>query len=291
VSTPARPHPVPAGPLAVRWRAYHLAPQRAGAVSACRVEVENAGTVPWRSANGAGVHVAYHWLDPRGNPIVWSPAYSPLPHAVAPGERAEVPVLIRAPIPYGRYRLALDLVDEGRLWFSEVGNERLELEVDVAPRIERALSVEISDGPAELVALTRAALERQEEPVTVSGNARAFLAPGCAPAPDWSRRVLDAHEDGWAAVAGSIEAAETRLRRRPTELEPWRPGFGRAPNWSRPLLCPSLANEVVHVATWLEPLLGLPTLDTEAFPEPWLCDGRIRVAVARAGRRAGRRPA
>jgi hypothetical protein len=290
VPTPVSPHAVPAGPLAVRWLAYELAPQRAGAVSVCRVEVENAGSVTWRSAGGLGVHVAYHWLDPRGNPIVWSPAYSPLPVSVAPGERADVPVFIRAPIPYGRYRLALDLVDEGRFWFSEVGNERLELDVAVAPRIERLLSVEVADGAEGLVAVTRAALERQEEPVVAMGNARAFLAPGCIPAPDWSRRVLDAHQEGWAAVAGSIDVAERGLRRRrAAELEPWRPGFGRAPNWSRPLLCPSLANEVVHVATWMEPLYGLPMLDTETFPEPWLCDGRIRVAApATAARRAGR---
>jgi hypothetical protein len=293
VSTPAPPHAVPAGPLAVRWLAYDLPPQRAGAVSPCRVELENAGAVTWRSADGLGVHLAYHWLDPRRNPIVWSPAYSPLPHAVAPGERAEVPVLIRAPIPRGRYRLALDLVETGRLWFSDVGNERLELDVDVVPRIARLLSVEIESGPPRLVEQTEAALVRQEEPVVAFGEARGFLAAGSLPAPDWSRRVLDAHEDGWAAVGGSIELTDRgRLRRSAGELEPWRPGFGRAPNWTRPLLCPSLANEVLHVASWLQPLRGLPSLDTETFPEPWMCDGRIRVAAPATARRpAGRPPA
>jgi hypothetical protein len=262
-------------------------------VSLCRIEVENAGLVTWRSVDGRGVHVAYHWLDPRGNPIVWSPAYSPLPHAVEPGDRVDVPVFIRAPIPPGRYRLALDLVDEGKAWFSDVGNERLELEVDVLPRIERLLAVDVAPGPEDLLAQTTAALARQDEAVVETGAARAYLAAGNVPAPDWSRRVLDALQEGWAAVGGSVEIVERGLLRRGApELEPWRPGFGRAPNWSRPLLCPALAVEVVHVASWLEPLRGLPALDIATFPEPWLCDGRIRVSVvATAARRADRRRA
>jgi hypothetical protein len=43
-------------------------------------------------------------------------------------------------MPPGRYRLAFDLVNEGRYWFRELGNERLELDVDVLPGIARACS-------------------------------------------------------------------------------------------------------------------------------------------------------
>src|SRR2546423_7872577 len=59
-------HPVPAGPLAVRWFAHELEPVQAGALTRAQVVVENAGTAAWRS-----LKVSYHWLDDRGNPIVW----------------------------------------------------------------------------------------------------------------------------------------------------------------------------------------------------------------------------
>jgi hypothetical protein len=286
-----QPHAVPAGPFAVRWHGWAPPAFAAGAVSPVPVELENAGTAPWRSTPGKGVHLAYHWLDLRGNAIVWAGSFVGLPALVAPGERVTTEVPARAPIPPGRYRLAVDLVDEGRAWFSELGNHRLEQDVDVGPRlVERTLSVQVADGPEELVAETRKALAAQEEPVVDDGTARAHLAAGCRPAPDWSRRILDAHAEGYAAVGGSVGVERGPLGRAPRELEPWKPGFGRAPAWSHPLVCFSILVEAVPEPPWAEPVAGLPALDPEHLEEPWLCDGRIRVTVAaRALRRADRR--
>src|SRR5262249_42303167 len=59
-------HAVPAGPLAVRWLAYEVPRLRAGARHDCRVALANAGSAAWQD-----VKLAYHWLDDRGNPIVW----------------------------------------------------------------------------------------------------------------------------------------------------------------------------------------------------------------------------
>src|SRR2546421_3507445 len=120
-------HPVPAGPLAVRWLAHELEPVQAGALTRAHVVVENAGTAPWR-----GLKVSYHWLDDRGNPIVWDGLRTEV--SAAPGERVEQDVALRGPIPPGRYRLAFDPVDEQRFWLAEVGNHTPELDVDVAPR-------------------------------------------------------------------------------------------------------------------------------------------------------------
>jgi hypothetical protein len=294
VLIPAQPHVVPAGPLAVRWHAYDLPAQRAGTKSVGRVELENAGTAAWRSRPGTDIHLSYHWLDLRGNVIVWAGAFILLPERVEPGERFEALVTVRAPLPPGRYRLAFDLVDEGRLWFSEVGNQRLELDLDVEPRLQqRTLAVRIAGGPAELAEATHTALAQLEEPIAAEGAATAFLVPGCRPAPDWSRRILDAHEEGFAAVGGSIDL-QSRLaaRRLGTTLAPWRPGFGRSPAWTRPLLCPSVVSELADRAAWADPIAGLPALDPNGLDEPWLCDGRIRVALEpRALRRDGRRPA
>src|SRR5580704_6482095 len=117
------------GPLAARFLDWRLEPPQAGAVGLARVELENTGTVAWREAIG----LAYHWLDDRGNPIVWDGERTPLP-LVAPGERVRVEARVRAPIPPGRYRFALDLVAEHRAWFSQLGDEPVGAEVEVAPR-------------------------------------------------------------------------------------------------------------------------------------------------------------
>lgn len=286
---------MPAGPLAVRWLTHDIPPPKAGTIFHARVELENAGMVAWSSEARIVVNLSYHWLDGLGNPIVWEGQRTPLPGSISPGDAVAVDLRVAAPTPPATYRLGIDLVAEGRFWFAELGNERLELDLDVAPRLtRRALAVRLEPGPGDLAAATNAALARQEEPLADEGEAVAFLAPGCVPAPDWSRRVLDAHDEGFAAVAGSVEVKGGLLERRrlAAPLAPWAPGFGRAPTWSLPLLCPSLVRELADAAPWTERVAGLPALDQAMLAEPWICDGRIRLAIAaRALRQADRRPA
>jgi len=215
-------HPVPAGPLAVRWHALELAAVQAGALTRAHAVVENAGSAAWRDLN-----ISYHWLDDRGNPIVWDG----IRHAVsaAPGERVERDLDVRGPIPPGRYRLAFDLVDEHRFWLAELGNFAPELEADVQPRDARGAELFGADGDVDL--------------------------------------IRAAHEEGYAAVGGSIE-----LRRRPAELRPYTPGGGRNPSFPHPLVCPSLLPP-------LEPndeVAGLPAWRPEG-DEPWLYDARIKL--------------
>jgi hypothetical protein len=273
-------HPVPAGPLAVRWLGWRLlAPVRAGSATELDLALANAGSAPWRN-----LELSYHWLDDRGNAIVWGEIWTPITRTVEPGEQIEQRLELRAPLRIGPHRLAFDLVDDGRYWFSEVGNTRLEVDVEVAPRIARRLAVVFTEGAAALVADSERALALQEEPLVERGTEAALghLAPGCLPAPDWSRRVLDAHEQGYAVAAGSIEPLGLR---RPRSLAPWAPGSGRIPNFAHPLICPSL----VHGGEpwrWTE-IEGLPALE-HPRREPWLYDGRIAI---RARLRSGRRRA
>jgi hypothetical protein len=100
--------------------------------------------------------------------------------------------------------------------------------------------------------------------------------PGCLPRADWSRQVLDAHAEGYAAAGGSIEPVGSPLGRRRARrrLAPWAPGRGRNPAFAHPLLCPSLVAGVEGV--WLPDVAGLPALDP---PEPWLFDGRIAIQL------------
>ena len=173
------PHDVPKGPLAVRWLGVELDPPRAGALVAATVELENAGSATWRSGEREGIQLAYHWLDERGNPIVWDGVRTGFHPPLRPGERRRVAMRVRAPIPPGRYRFALDLVDENRFWFAEVGNRPLELDQEVRPRISRALAVRLTGRDEE----TERALAEQEEPLVPEAEAEAVahLAPGCLP--------------------------------------------------------------------------------------------------------------
>lgn len=264
-------HPVPVGPLAVRWLGYDVPPLRAGESLRARVALRNAGTATWRSRRETGVRLSHHWLDDRGNAIVWDGPRVPLERPVSPGEEIEVEAILRAPQPPGRYRLAFDLVEELRFWFAEVGSWPLELDVVVAPRIaERRLAVVVHGGED---AETAAALSEQQEPIVEDDAvATAHLVAGAIPERDWSTRVLEAHAEGFAAVGGSIATRDRSLRA-------WAPGGGRNPAFGHPLLLPSLL-------PGLEPVehQGLPAYQPNG--EAWLFDGRIRLQLPR-GRRRG----
>ena len=150
-------------PLAVRWGTHELPELHAGVLTSARVELENAGDTPWRDDRFT---VSYHWLDERGNAIVWDGLRTPV--AAEPGESATVDVAVRSPIPPGRYRLSIDVVDERRFWFGELGEATLDFDVVV--------------------------LEREGAAVAHLGDAIA--------APDWHERVLAAHREGFAIVSG-----------------------------------------------------------------------------------------
>jgi hypothetical protein len=188
------------GPLVVTWRSWDVAELAAGTLGRARVGLENAGSARWRPGR---VKLSYHWLDDHGNPIVWDGLRAELGRVVAPGEQLELYPPVRAPIPPGPYTLAFDLVEEGRFWFAELGNEAPAIAVDVFPR-----------DPAGAVA----------------------HLDGVEPAADWRDRARAAHERGYAAVGGSID----RGRRGPKALEPYAPGGGRDPAFGAPLVCPSL---------------------------------------------------
>jgi hypothetical protein len=226
------------GPLAAAFHEWSLDPPQAGALGLARVELENTGSVAWREQ----VNLAYHWLDDRGNPIVWDGRRTALP-LVHPGERVEVEAVVRAPIPPGRYRFALDLVVEYRTWFSELGNELVSLEVEVAPR---------------------------------EGTPRLDLPARVEPAPGFAERAAAAHAEGFAVVAAAIEWRRRLGHRRPRALAPYAPGPGRIPNFTHPLLCPSVLDGIVLER--VPDVAGLPAFAAPA-DEPWTYDGRIVLRV------------
>ena len=271
---------VDAVPLAPRWHGAEIAAVRAGAPALARVTVENAGRATWHSLGRDGLQLAYHWLDPLGNPVVWDGARTALPRPVGPGDSLDVTVAVVAPRPPGRYVLRFDLVEEHRFWLEELGCETLDVPLEVLPRIaRRSLGVVVHGGADDD---TEAALAAQEEPLAEAGTeaeAVAHLVSGAMPPPDWSRRILDAHAEGWAAVGTAVVPAEGRIagRRARRALAAWAPG-GRNPRLGAPLLLPSLL-------AGMEPgrHLGLPA----HLGGDGLFEGRVTV---RLPRRSGRRP-
>lgn len=221
------------GPLAVRWHDYTLDVVQAGAVSVAHVELENAGTVGWNEE----IRLGYHWLDDRGNPIVWDGERTALPH-LEPGDRATVQARVRGPIPPGRYGFAFDLVAELRAWFSELGGEELHATIEVMPR---------------------------------TGGTHAELPAWVVPDTGWQERVAATHADGYAVVAGAVDWRGGLLHPRPRALAPYEPGPGRIPGFSHALVCPSVVEGLV-----LERLPDVAGLPAFAAPsEPWMYDGRI----------------
>jgi hypothetical protein len=264
-------------PLAPRFRDWTLSPQRAGAAGVARLVLENGGAATWRSRGSDGLQLSYHWLDRHRNAIVWDGVRTAFPRPVGPGETVALDVPLVAPRPPGRYVLRFDLVEEHRFWLSEVGVETLDLELEVEPGIaERRLSVVVHGGPD---GRTEAALAAQEEPLVAEAPAAtAHLVAGAAPAPDWSRLLLDAHAEGWDAVGPALLAVGGPLERRRAAraLRAWAPG-GRNPRLEAPLLLPSLVGGLGPGERE-----GLPAYDGDG-----LFEGR---AVVRLPTRSGRRP-
>jgi hypothetical protein len=160
------------GPLVTRWHTFEHGPVQAGALVTAQVEVENIGTAPWRTrGHEDGLFLSYHWLDDRDNPIVWDGRRTALAQVVAPGETLRQELAIRAPIPPGPYRLAVDLVEEHRFWLAELDNAPLVEAVDVQPR-----------DPA---------------------GARVY---GAEPDDEWLARAAELHREGYSAVGGAIDA-------------------------------------------------------------------------------------
>jgi hypothetical protein len=209
------------------------------------VTVANRGSAVWRTrGEQLGLFLAYHWLDERGNAIVWDGERTPLERAVEPGDTLRQPMAVRGPIPPGRYRLAVDLVEETRFWLAELGNAPLERDVEVAPR--------------------------------AAAGARAYFGEDAEPAADWADRARALHEEGYAAVGGALDAAAGLLRRPPAALADYAPGGGRHPRFPHPLVCPSLLPPLEPNAE----VAGLPAYRPEG-DEPWMFDGRLVLRLRR----------
>jgi uncharacterized protein YcfL len=98
------------------------------------VKVQNSGALTWNAGGENPVRLYYQWDDPLGNRIQGTQyaGESSLTDDVPPGGTATFEnILVRAPIPQGKYTFAFDLVKEGVTWFSAAGSRPYDLGIEV----------------------------------------------------------------------------------------------------------------------------------------------------------------
>lgn len=109
---------------------------RAGEELRFRIRAENTGYARWLRGSDAGtdkgsIHLVAHVLSADEEPLLWYHAGAFLPGDVAPGEVADMEIVMTAPASAGRYLLAFDMVSEHLAWFEDLGSEVLKQELIV----------------------------------------------------------------------------------------------------------------------------------------------------------------
>lgn len=111
-----------------------VGPVETAAFRTIRVRVTNRGDVVWPHDIPAGRHICLgnHWLREDGSRVIDDDARAFLPHPVAPGATAEIPLTVQAPDHPGRYVLEIDLVQEHVAWFNARGSRTARESITVA---------------------------------------------------------------------------------------------------------------------------------------------------------------
>ena len=104
---------------------------RAGEDLRIEVEVANAGGIDWMPTPASGLFVANRWVDAKGQVRNWLDGRAPLPDGLGAGRNAIAQLVVKAPAEKGRWKLQIDVVDEGVSWFSELGSTPCQIELSV----------------------------------------------------------------------------------------------------------------------------------------------------------------
>lgn len=98
------------------------------------VTIQNVGAKTWKASGELPTRLGYHWYDADGTEVTLAayPGNFSLREDVPPQGMATIEnVIVRAPIPQGKYKLAFDLIQEGVTWFSAAGAKPFEAQVSV----------------------------------------------------------------------------------------------------------------------------------------------------------------
>src|SRR5262249_50274734 len=100
----------------------------AGETRQIPVRVTNTGRITGDSSETPPFYFSYHWLEAGADRVVaFEGTRTPFAAPVGPAETTTVQASVRAPNQIGRYRIAWDVVREGRVWFSTEPGARLAL--------------------------------------------------------------------------------------------------------------------------------------------------------------------
>ncbi len=95
--------------------------------------LKNTGTITWEGTGLEPCYVSYHWLNfDTKKTVVFDGERTVLPQSeVLPGEEVEINMKVLSPSEPGKYILQIDMVHEGKTWFSFQGVPMLEKYVSV----------------------------------------------------------------------------------------------------------------------------------------------------------------
>lgn len=102
-------------------------------LSLCKLKIKNTGAIVWERGGDNPFYLSYHWLDfDTKKTVVFDGERTLLPvDKVKPGEQVELDMKVLSPPKPGNYILQIDMVHEGKTWFSYQGVPTLEKYVAV----------------------------------------------------------------------------------------------------------------------------------------------------------------
>lgn len=105
---------------------------RVGEPLAYDLVVRNTSDSPWQfqPLRTAGNHVAYRLIDAKRD-VVMEGRAGLLERTVAPGEKIQVALIVPPIQKAGKYRLLIDMIEEGHCWFHQTGSELWDEELTV----------------------------------------------------------------------------------------------------------------------------------------------------------------
>jgi cell division septation protein DedD len=173
--------------------------------------IKNASARTWPSKGRYVVNLAYHWLDQKGQVVVFDGLRTPLPQDLNPGESVKLKASIRAPLHPGHYTLEVTLVQEAVAWFSEKDGGQLTVPVSVveaAKGSDVAGARTILSSAPEIQTDQNLKADRTRESLPDKKNAQALGAKKTAnnklaPSADNPKQEGEQRRNQWAVQAAS----------------------------------------------------------------------------------------
>jgi hypothetical protein len=127
---------LPEAGFQVEFQSHNVASEMtSGKTVSADIMVKNISPVTWPSKpdnkDRYAVKLSYHWLNRKGEKVIFEGVRTSLPRDLKPGESVDLKAAIQAPAKPGRYILEVTLVQESAAWFPDKNGAKLPLPVTV----------------------------------------------------------------------------------------------------------------------------------------------------------------